>query len=192
MLHVAAVSYWRTSIKKDSGKGASKKAIINDQITSDPVRLVGAEGEQVGIVSLKEALAAAEAAAMDLVLIADSDPAVCKLMDYGKYVFEIKKQKGAQKKKQKRTQVKEMKFRPGTEEGDYQVKLRNLIRFLNDGDKTKVTLRFRGRELAHQQIGADLMLRLKEDLAEYGTVEQEAKMEGRQLTMVLAPGKKKK
>jgi len=89
-------------------------------------------------------------------------------------------------------QIKEIKFRPGTEEGDYQVKLRNLIRFLNDGDKTKVTLRFRGRELAHQQIGADLMLRLKEDLAEFGTVEQEAKMEGRQLTMVLAPGKKKK
>jgi translation initiation factor IF-3 len=113
-------------------------------------------------------------------------------MDYGKHVFELKKQRAANRKKQKVIQIKEMKFRPGTEEGDYQVKLRNLIRFLNDGDKAKVTLRFRGREMAHQQIGAELMQRLKDDLAEFGIVEQEAKMEGRQLTMVLAPGKKKK
>ena len=189
-LHVAAVLYWRISIKKDSSKGASKKAIINDQITADPVRLVGAEGEQVGIVSLKEALAAAEAATMDLVLIADSDPAVCKLMDYGKYVFEIKKQKSLQKKKQKRTQVKEMKFRPGTEEGDYQVKLRNLTRFLENGDKAKVTLRYRGREMAHQEIGMELLKRVEADLAELGSVEQFPKMEGRQLTMVIAPKKK--
>ncbi len=190
MLHVVAVLQWRISIKKDSGKGASKKAIINDQITSDPVRLVGAEGEQVGVVSLKEALAAAEAAAMDLVLIADSDPAVCKLMDYGKFVFEIKKQKSLQKKKQKRTQVKEMKFRPGTEEGDYQVKLRNLTRFLENGDKAKVTLRYRGREMAHQEIGMDLLKRVEADLAELGAVEQFPKMEGRQLTMVIAPKRK--
>ncbi len=113
-------------------------------------------------------------------------------MDYGKHVFELKKQRAANRKKQKVIQIKEMKFRPGTEEGDYQVKLRNLIRFLNDGDKAKVTLRFRGREMAHQQIGAELMQRLKDDLVEFGIVEQEAKMEGRQLTMVLAPGKKKK
>jgi translation initiation factor IF-3 len=190
MLHVVAVLQWRISIKKDSGKGASKKAIINDQITSDPVRLVGAEGEQVGIVSLKEALAAAEAAAMDLVLIADSDPAVCKLMDYGKFIFEIKKQKSLQKKKQKRTQVKEMKFRPGTEEGDYQVKLRNLTRFLENGDKAKVTLRYRGREMAHQEIGMELLKRVEADLAELGAVEQFPKMEGRQLTMVIAPKRK--
>ncbi len=190
MLHVVAVLQWRISIKKDSGKGASKKAIINDQITSDPVRLVGAEGEQVGVVSLKEALAAAEAAAMDLVLIADSDPAVCKLMDYGKFVFEIKKQKSLQKKKQKRTQVKEMKFRPGTEEGDYQVKLRNLTRFLENGDKAKVTLRYRGREMAHQEIGMELLKRVEADLAELGAVEQFPKMEGRQLTMVIAPKRK--
>ena len=173
------------------GKGASKKALINDQITVSPVRLIGPDGEQVGIVPLKEALAVAEGAGEDLVLIADSDPAVCKLMDYGKFVFEIKKQKAAQKKKQKRTQVKEMKFRPGTEDGDYQVKLRNLIRFLNDGDRAKVTVRFRGRELAHQHIGMELIQRLKVDLAEYGTVDQEPKMEGRQLTMVLTPVKKK-
>jgi len=128
---------------------------------------------------------------MDLVLIADSDPAVCKLMDYGKFVFEIKKQKAAQKKKQKRTQVKEMKFRPGTEDGDYQVKLRNLIRFLENGDKAKVTLRFRGREMAHQELGMVLLKRIEEDLAEIGTVEMFPKMEGRQLTMVLAPNSKK-
>ena len=155
------------------------------------MRLVGAEGEQVGIVSLREALSAAETASMDLVLIADSDPAVCKLMDYGKYVFEIKKQKAAQRKKQKRTQVKEMKFRPGTEEGDYQVKLRNLTRFLENGDKAKVTLRYRGREMAHQEIGMEQLQRIETDLEEYGTVEQRPKMEGRQMMMVLAPKKKK-
>lgn len=190
MWHVAAVLHWRISIKKDIGKGASKKALINDQITSDPVRLIGADGEQVGIVSLREALAAAEAAIMDLVLIADSEPPVCKVMDYGKHVFEAKKQKNLQKKKQKRTQVKEMKFRPGTEEGDYQVKLRNLVRFLEQGDKAKVTLRFRGREMAHQEIGMELLKRVEADLAELGSVEQFPKMEGRQLTMVIAPKKK--
>ena len=188
--HVAAVLHWRVSIKRDSGKGASKKAIINDQITADPVRLVGAEGEQVGVVPLSEAMAAAEAASMDLVLIADSDPVVCKVMDYGKHVFEAKKQKSAQKKKQKRTQVKEMKFRPGTEVGDYQVKLRSLTRFLENGDKAKVTLRFRGREMAHQEIGMELLKRVEADLAELGSVEQFPKMEGRQLTMVIAPKKK--
>ncbi len=112
-------------------------------------------------------------------------------MDYGKHVFELKKQKAANKKKQKVIHVKEIKFRPGTEEGDYQVKLRNLIRFLSDGDRAKVTVRFRGRELAHQHIGAELINRLKEDLAEYGSVDQDPKMEGRQLTMVLTPVKKK-
>jgi translation initiation factor IF-3 len=112
-------------------------------------------------------------------------------MDYGKHVFELKKQKAANRKKQKVIHVKEIKFRPGTEEGDYQVKLRNLIRFLNDGDRAKVSLRFRGREMAHQHIGMELIQRIKGDLAEYGTVDQEAKMEGRQLTMVLTPVKKK-
>ncbi len=151
---------------------------------------MGPEGEQVGIVPLSQAMATAEAAGMDLVLIADSDPAVCKVMDYGKHVFEAKKQKAAQKKKAKRTQVKEMKFRPGTEEGDYQVKLRNLVRFLENGDKAKVTLRFRGREMAHQEIGMELLKRVEADLAELGNVEQFPKMEGRQLTMVIAPKKK--
>jgi translation initiation factor IF-3 len=186
----AAVFLWRISIKKDSGKTASKKAVTNEQITADPVRLIGANGEQVGIVPLREARAAAEAASLDLVLIADSDPVVCKIMDYGKHVFESKKQKSAQRKKQKRTQIKEMKFRPGTEEGDYQVKLRNLVRFLEQGDKAKVTLRFRGREMAHQEIGMELLKRVEADLAELGSVEQFPKMEGRQLTMVIAPKKK--
>jgi translation initiation factor IF-3 len=164
--------------------------VTNDQITADPVRLIGADGEQVGIVPLSEAMAAAEAAGMDLVQIADSDPVVCKVLDYGKHVFEAKKQKAAQRKKQKRTQVKEMKFRPGTEEGDYQVKLRNLVRFLENGDKAKVTLRYRGREMAHQEIGMELLKRVEADLAELGNVEQFPKMEGRQLTMVIAPKKK--
>jgi translation initiation factor IF-3 len=178
---------WRVKIKKES----SKKALINDQITAEQVRLIGADGEQVGVVPIADAMAAAAAATMDLVLIAgDSDPAVCKVMDYGKHVFEAKKQKSAQKKKQKRTQVKEMKFRPGTEEGDYQVKLRNLTRFLENGDKAKVTLRYRGRELAHQEIGMELLKRVEADLAELGAVEQFPKMEGRQLTMVIAPKKK--
>ena len=155
--------------------------------------MVSETGEQLGIVSLAEALAAAEKATLDLVqMAADSNPPVCKIMDYGKHIFEAKKQKAAAKKKQKRTQVKEMKFRPGTEEGDYQVKLRNLIRFLEHGDKAKVTLRYRGRELAHQEIGMELLKRIEADLSEYGTVEQYPKMEGRQLTMVIAPIKKKK
>jgi translation initiation factor IF-3 len=112
-------------------------------------------------------------------------------MDYGKHVFEAKKQQAASKKKQVRTQVKEMKFRPGTEEGDYQVKLRNLVRFLEHGDKAKVTLRYRGREMAHQEIGMELLKRVEKDLEELGSVEQFPKMEGRQLTMVIAPKKKK-
>ena len=137
-----------------------------------------------------EAQAAAEAVGMDLVMMADNDPPVCKIMDYGKHVFESKKQKAAQRKRAKRTQIKEMKFRPGTEEGDYQVKLRNLARFLENGDKAKVTLRYRGREMAHQEIGMELLKRVEADLAELGSVEQFPKMEGRQLTMVIAPKKR--
>ena len=157
------------------------------------MRLIAADGTQLGIVPIAQAREAAVDASLDLVEIApDGDPVVCKILDYGKQLFEAKKEKAASKKKQKRMHVKEMKFRPGTEEGDYQVKLRNLIRFLNDGDKAKVTLRFRGREMAHQELGMDLLKRIEEDLAEIGTVEVHPKMEGRQLTMVLAPNSKKK
>ncbi len=142
---------------------------------------------------IAKALEAAQEAKLDLVEIApDADPVVCKILDYGKFIFEAKKDKAAAKKKQRKTQVKEMKFRPGTEEGDYQVKLRNLTRFLNDGDKAKVTLRFRGREMAHQELGMELLKRIEVDLADIGAVELHPKMEGRQLTMVLAPRGKKK
>ena len=172
--------------------GGSKKPIINEFIEAEEVRLVAADGSQAGIVSIGDARTAAADAKLDLVLIApDSDPKVCKIMDYGKHVFDLKKQKAASKKKQRRIHVKEIKFRPGTEEGDYQVKLRNLIRFLTDGDKAKVSLRFRGRELAHQHLGQELVEKIRDDLAEYGTVEQEPKMEGRQIVMVLAPVKKR-
>ena len=157
------------------------------------MRLIGADGEQIGVVPISEAVRLAEDSKLDLVEIApDADPIVCKILDYGKFIFEAKKEKAAAKKKQRRTQVKEMKFRPGTEEGDYQVKLRNLTRFLNDGDKAKVTLRFRGREMAHQELGMELLKRIEEDLSEIGQVEMFPKMEGRQLTMVIAPHSKKK
>ena len=146
----------------------------------------------MGIVPLAEALTAAQEASLDLVQIADSDPVVCKIMDYGKHVFEAKKQQAAARKNQVRTQVKEIKFRPGTDEGDYQVKLRNLVRFLEHGDKAKVTLRYRGREMAHQELGAKLLDRIEADLAEVGDVEQRPKMEGRQMIMVVAPTRKQK
>ena len=173
-------------------KGKEKRALINEDITASQVRLIGADGEQVGIVSIAEALAAAQEASLDLVQIAgESEPVVCKVMDYGKHLFDIKKRKAASKKKQKQIHVKEIKFRPGTEEGDYQVKLRNLTRFLEAGDKAKVTLRFRGREMAHQEIGMELLKRVEADLVELGNVEQFPKMEGRQMSMVIAPKKNK-
>jgi translation initiation factor IF-3 len=157
------------------------------------VRLVGAEGEQIGVVSLEEAKGLAAEKSLDLVEIApDGQPPVCKLMDYGKHVFEAKKQQAAQRKKQKQTQVKEMKFRPGTDSGDYEIKMRSLVRFLENGDKAKITLRFRGREMAHQELGMEMLKRIEADLEELGNVEQFPKMEGRQLTMVIAPKSKKK
>lgn len=150
--------------------------------------MIGADGEQVGIVELSVARQAATDAGLDLVeIVPNADPPVCRVMDHGKFRYENSKQKQQAKKKQKRTSVKEIKFRPGTEEADYQVKLRNLIRFLSDGDKTKVTLRFRGREMAHQDLGAKLLQRVEADLEEYGKVEQYPKLEGRQMVMVLAP-----
>jgi translation initiation factor IF-3 len=144
-------------------------------------------------VSRSEALAEARASGLDLVLVAaEAEPPVCKVMDYGKHVFELKKTKAAQRKKQKQTQVKEMKFRPGPEEGDYQVKLRNLKRFLDEGDKAKVSMRFRGREVVHPEIGMTLMSRIAEDLSDLGQIESEPEFEGRQVIMVLAPKRKNK
>lgn len=166
---------------------------MNEAITAPEVRLIGVDGEQIGIVPLAEALKYAEEAELDLVEIAPAaKPPVCRVMDYGKYLFEENKKRHAARKKQKQIQVKEVKFRPGTDEGDYQVKLRNLIRFLSGGDKAKITLRFRGREMAHQELGLKLLQRIEKDLAEYGTVEQYPKLEGRQMVMVLAPAGVKK
>lgn len=148
-------------------------------------------GEQRGVLGIDQALQIASEAALDLVEVSpNQEPPVCRVMDYGKWQFEQNKKSQAAKKKQKQVQVKEVKFRPTTEEGDYQVKLRNLKRFLEGGDKTKVTLRFRGREMAHQDLGRKLLDRVKADLEEIGSVEQFPKMEGRQMIMVIAPKKK--
>lgn len=153
--------------------------------------MLGPEGEPLGIVSLEDALAQAEEAELDLVEIAPlAKPPVCRMMDYGKYKYRESKKRHEARLKQKQVQVKEVKFRPATDEGDYQVKLRNLIRFLGDGDKAKVTLRFRGREITHQELGMALLKRVEADLAEHAVVEQFPKMEGRQMVMVLAPLRK--
>jgi translation initiation factor IF-3 len=153
---------------------------------------VGIEGEQLGIVSIRQALAQAEEAGVDLVEIAPmAQPPVCKIMDFGKFKYQEAKRAHEAKLKQKQVQVKEIKFRPGTDENDYQIKLRNVIKFLGEGDKAKITLRFRGREMAHQEIGMRVLERIKADLEQQALVEQFPKMEGRQLIMVLAPSKKK-
>ncbi len=145
----------------------------------------------MGIVPLARAQEVADEAELDLVeIVPNAEPPVCRVMDFGKFLFDQKKQKQAAKKKQKQVHVKEVKFRPGTGEGDYQVKLRNLIRFLKDGDKTKVTMRFRGREHAHRELGLELLQRVEADLAEFGAVEQQPQMEGRQMVMLLGPKKK--
>jgi translation initiation factor IF-3 len=164
---------------------------INGEITAPQVRLVGENAEQLGIVPVAEALRLAEERSVDLVEIAPTaQPPVCKLMDYGKFRYREQKKAHEAKLKQKQIQVKEIKFRPGTDEGDYKIKLGKLIQFLEDGDKAKVTLRFRGREMAHQEFGVRLLERVKADLLEVGIVEQFPKLEGRQMVMVLAPKKK--
>lgn len=165
---------------------------LNEDIEASIVRLVDYDGAQIGIVDLQQALDSAREKTLDLVEISpDAEPPVCKIMDYGKHVFDLKKKTALQRKKQKQTQVKEMKFRPGTDEGDYQIKLRNVIRFLENGDKAKVTLRFRGREMAHQDLGIAMVKRIEDDLQEIAQVEQYPKLEGRQMTMVFAPKSKK-
>lgn len=167
---------------------AEKEIRLNEDISVPRVRLIDQGGINRGILSLNEARQLATDAEMDLVEISpNTEPPVCKVMDYGKFCFERKKKAQQARKKQKQIQIKEVKFRPGTEEGDYQVKLRNLIRFLTDGDKAKVTIRFRGRELHHRELGERKLSRIEEDLTEYGEIEQHPKMEGRQMVMVLAP-----
>ena len=154
------------------------------------MRVIADDGEQLGVMSADEALKIAVEAELDLVEIAPAaDPPVCRIMDHGKFLFEENKKRHAAKKKQKQIQVKEIKFRPGTDIGDYQVKLRNLKRFLSNGDRVKVTLRFRGREMAHQELGLQLLKRVEEDLADLASVEQFPRVEGRQMVMVMAPKK---
>ena len=169
-----------------------KELRINGEIDASQVRLVAEDGEQLGVVSIREAMAKAEDAELDLVEIApQAQPPVCKIMDYGKYKYHEQKKQHEAKLKQKQIQVKEVKLRPRTDENDYQIKLRNMTRFLEEGDKVKVTLRFRGREMAHQEFGMAQLKRVEADLTELGTVEQFPKLEGRQMVMVLAPKKKK-
>ena len=163
---------------------------INLEINSPEIRLVGEEGEQLGIVSLADAVAKAEAAELDLVEIAPTaKPPVCRIMDYGKFKYREAKKQHEARLKLKQIQVKEVKFRPGTDEGDYQIKLRNLIRFLGEGDKAKITLRFRGREMAHQEFGVRLLERIRNDLEPHCVVESWPRLEGRQMVMLLAPKK---
>ena len=152
--------------------------------------MIDAQGEQAGVMPLNEAIELAKSNTLDLVEVSpNAEPPVCRIMDFGKYLFEQNKKAQVSKRKQKQVHVKEIKFRPGTDEGDYQIKLRKLVEFLENGDKTKVTLRFRGREMAHQELGANLLARVRGDLDEFATVEQMPQMEGRQMIMVMAPRK---
>ncbi|MGK2925786.1 MAG: translation initiation factor IF-3 [Lysobacterales bacterium] len=176
--------------QEDTHIAASKEARRNDDITVPQVRVIDAEGEQAGVMPTRQALAMAEEAGLDLVEIApNGEPPVCRIMDYGKFKFEQAKKASVAKKKQKNIQVKEVKFRPGTEEADYQVKLRNVRRFLEEGDKVKLTLRFRGREMAHKELGAQMLKRIELELAEEIAVEQYPRLEGRQMVMMVAPKK---
>ena len=177
-------------LTRSSEIAQDKAQRINGEINCPEVRLVGAEGEQIGVVPIADAIARAEAAELDLVEIAPlAEPPVCRIMDFGKFKYREAKRQHEAKLKLKQIQVKEVKFRPSTDEGDYKIKLRNLTRFLDEGDKCKVTLRFRGREMAHQEFGIRLIERVKNDLQEHSIVEQFPKMEGRQMVMVLSPKK---
>ncbi|ADC71428.1 translation initiation factor IF-3 [Thioalkalivibrio sp. K90mix] len=170
---------------------AAKTVRLNDQITCPQIRLIDAEGENRGVCSTAEALEMAQESGLDLVEISpNAEPPVARIMDYGKFKFEQAKKAQEAKKKQKQIQIKEVKFRPGTDEGDYKVKLRNLRRFIEAGDKGKVTIRFRGREMRHQELGGELLDKIEQDMSDIAVVEQRPKMEGRQMIMVLT-GKKK-
>jgi translation initiation factor IF-3 len=171
-------------------KSTEKSIRVNKGITAQKIRLIDQNGDQKGIVDLNEAIYQAELADLDLVEIAPTaNPPVCRIMDYGKYLFEIKKKKAAQRTKQKQTQIKEIKLRPTTDVGDYQVKIRNIIRFLKEGDKVKVTVRFRGRELMHPELGLNLLKKIEEDLSGQAVVEQQPKLEAKQMSMLLGPRK---
>ena len=165
---------------------------MNERIRSPEIRLIGADGENIGVVTPSRAMMLAEEAGLDLVEISpNAEPPVCKIMDYGKFKYETQKREAEARKKQKIIEIKEIKFRPGTDTHDYDVKMRSVLKFLGEGDKVKVTLRFRGREMAHQEIGMRQIERIKADLVDLANVEQMPKMEGRQMVMILAPSKKK-
>jgi translation initiation factor IF-3 len=183
--HATARSFWRVRVI-----ASEKKSRVNDDIDSPQVRLIDEEGGQLGVVTNTEARQLASERGFDLVEIApNAEPPVCRLMDYGKFLFQANKKRSEARKKQQNVTVKEVKFRPGTEEGDYQTKLRNLRRFLDHGDKTKVTMWFRGREMRHQELGLKLLQRVEADLDEMAKVEQMPKLEGRRMSMVLTPRK---
>jgi len=173
----------------------SKKKItpINEKIRAEEVMLIGADGEKVGLLSLSEALESAKVASLDLVQVSpsNSSPVVCKLLDYGKHLFDKKKNISSSKAKVKRNNTKEIKFRPSTDVGDYNIKLKKIKSFILDGDKTKISVRFRGREILNSDLGLELLNKLKEELVDIAQVDQEASLEGRQLLMVLSPLKKK-
>jgi translation initiation factor IF-3 len=172
------------------GIAVTKRVRRNNEIEATQVRVIDSAGEQAGVMGIAAAIAMARDEGLDLVEVSPmADPPVCRIMDFGKYLFEQNKKNQSAKRKQKQVHVKEIKFRPGTDEGDYQIKLRKLREFLENGDKTKVTLRFRGREMAHRELGAQLLARVRDDLEEYGTVEQMPQMEGRQMIQVIAPKK---
>ena len=169
----------------------TKRIRRNHEITAPQLRVIVADGEQVGVMTRFEALELAASQELDLIEVSPmAEPPVCRIIDFGKFQFETNKKAAIAKKKQKQIQIKEVKFRPGTDEGDYQIKLRNLIRFFEEGDKAKVTLRFRGREMAHTDLGRQMLTRLQQDLAGMAVVEQHPLMEGRQMVMMLAPKKK--
>ncbi len=175
---------------EDLGIAVTKRVRRNDEIEATEVRVIDSTGEQAGVMALRAGIELAKEEGLDLVEVSpNAEPPVCRIMDFGKYLFEQNKKAQSAKRKQKQVHVKEIKFRPGTDEGDYQIKLRKLIHFLEIGDKTKVTLRFRGREMAHQDLGAKLLARVRDDLEELGLVEQMPQMEGRQMVMVIAPKK---
>jgi translation initiation factor IF-3 len=181
------IVFWQ----EDISIAASKRVRRNEEIDASEVRVIDSAGEQRGVMSLPNALEIAKGEGLDLVEVSPNvEPPVCRIMDFGKFLFEQNKKSQSAKRKQKQVHVKEIKFRPGTDEGDYKIKLRKLKEFLEVGDKTKVTLRFRGREMAHKELGAQLLARVRTDLEELAVVEQMPQLEGRQMIMVLAPKKK--
>ncbi|MBV8802308.1 MAG: translation initiation factor IF-3 [Gammaproteobacteria bacterium] len=182
----------KSQLEEKRISNAEKKPRINEEIRVPEVRLIDADGNQLGVVSTHEARRISEESGQDLVEVSpDAKPPVCRIMNFGKFAYQQNKRKAAAKKKQKQVHLKEVKFRPVTEVGDYQVKLRNITRFLNNGDKAKITLRFRGREMVHPEIGMELLERIIADLVDHGVVEQRPKMDGRQMVMVIGPKKAK-